>query len=377
MSRDLILLSIALAIWGVGESAFLYFQSLYLQQMGADPVQIGLILGFVGVAMILAHLPAGYLADRYGRLPLLRAAWVIATLATGIMALANSLPVFVLGSALYGLTNFVAGPMNSYVTAARGRLTVGRALTLVSAMYNLGAIFGPLLGGWIGKQADLRFSILLASGLFVISTLTVFQLRAQAVEQSQASPPRQAISSVLQPRYIRFLSIVFVGFLAMYLPQPLSPNFLTNTRQVDLLQIGQLLSWRSVGIVFLSLTIGRVNARYGFILAQAGMAAFSVLLWQGSGMPWYMAGYFLSGNYVIARSLAAAQARSLVEAGNMGMAYGLLETMSVLAVVLGPPIAGLLFDLNPTSIYLASLVGICISILICLLWLPVKSKEMI
>lgn len=377
MSRDLILLSVALAIWGVGESAFLFFQPLYLQQMGADPVQIGLILGAVGVSMALAHLPAGYLADRYGRRPLLRAAWVIATLATGIMALAESLPVFVLGSALYGLTSFVAGPMNSYVTAARGRWTVGRALTLVAATYNLGAILGPLIGGWIGKYAELRLSFLMAAGLFVVSTLIVFQLRPQPVEIAQVTPPVRALTSVLQPRYVRFLVLVFLGFLAMYLPQPLSPNFLTNVRGVDLMQMGQLLSWRSVGIVVLSLTIGRLNARSGFLLSQAGMAAFALLLWQGTGMPWYTAAYLLVGGYVTARSLAAAQARSLVEAGSMGLAYGLLETTSVLAIVLGPPLAGWLYALDPTSIYLTSLILICLALAASWLWMPVKSTELI
>ena len=377
MSRDLILLSIALAIWGVGESAFLYFQPLYLQQMGANPVQIGWILGIVGAAMILAHLPAGYIADRFGRLPLLRSAWVIASLATGIMALANSLPVFVLGSALYGLTSFVAGPMNSYITAARGRWSVGRALTVMSAIYNLGAIIGPLIGGWIGKHADLRVSISMASGLFLVSTLIVFKLRPQPVEHETRRPPREAFSRILRPRYIGFLIIVFLSFFAMYLAQPLSPNFLSNIRDVDLLEMGQLLSWKSVGVVVISLTIGRLNARYGFILAQAGMAIFSFLIWKGSAMPWYALAYFLLGSYVTARYLATAQARSLIDAGDMGIAYGLLETTAVLAVVLGPPLAGYLYARNPVSMYALSLIGVSISILVSGIWLPVKPKELI
>jgi predicted MFS family arabinose efflux permease len=377
MSRDLILLSLALAIWGVGESAFLYFQPLYLEQMGANPVQIGLILGIVGAAMILAHLPAGYAADRYGRLPLLRSAWVIASLATGIMALANSLPVFVLGSALYGLTSFVAGPMNSYVTAARGNWTVARALTVISATYNLGAIIGPLIGGWIGEHYDLRISIIMASALFVASTVIVYKLKPQPVEHSTKRPPQEAFSRILHPRYIGFLIIVFLSFFVMYLPQPLSPNFLANFRDVDLMEMGQLLSWKSVGVVVLSLTIGRINARYGFIITQAGMAIFSFLIWKGSGIPWYAMAYFLLGNYVTARYLATAQARSLIDAGDMGIAYGLLETTAVLAVVLGPPLAGLIYERNPLNMYVVSLAGIGISILVSSFLMPVKARDLV
>jgi len=67
MSRDLILIAISMFTWGVGEGMFLYFQPIYLQQLGADPVRIGAILGGFGLMMTISHMPAGYLADRLGR----------------------------------------------------------------------------------------------------------------------------------------------------------------------------------------------------------------------------------------------------------------------------------------------------------------------
>jgi len=57
---------------------------------------------------------------------------------------------------LYGITAFVVSPLNSYVTAARGKLSLVRAMTLTSAAYNLGAVLGPISGGWIGARLGLR-----------------------------------------------------------------------------------------------------------------------------------------------------------------------------------------------------------------------------
>src|SRR5512135_3510862 len=71
MSSDLILLGVSLMTWGVGEAAFFIFQPLYLQQLGASPVTIGAIYMGVGIAMTIAHIPAGHLADRIGRRQLL------------------------------------------------------------------------------------------------------------------------------------------------------------------------------------------------------------------------------------------------------------------------------------------------------------------
>jgi MFS family permease len=87
--------------------------------------------------------------------------------------------------------------------------------------------------------------------------------------------------------------------------------------------------------------------------------------------------YFLLGNYVTARYLATAQARSLIDAGDMGIAYGLLETTAVLAVVLGPPLAGLIYERNPLNMYVVSLAGIGISILVSSFLMPVKARDLV
>src|SRR3990170_3458144 len=110
MSLNLILVAVSMLAWGLGEGMFFYFQPIYLQQLGADPIKIGAILGAFGLMMTISHIPAGYLADRLGRKPLMLAAWILGVLATWIMALANALPLFVVGLLVYGATMFVLSP---------------------------------------------------------------------------------------------------------------------------------------------------------------------------------------------------------------------------------------------------------------------------
>ncbi len=162
MSIDLILLFASLFTWGIGEGMFIYFQPIYLQQLGASTMTIATVFSAFGLAMMLAHIPAGYLADRIGRKPIMVAAWAAGLIATWVMALARTLPAFIVGVLLYGLTAFVSSPMNSYITAARGKLTPVRAMTLMSAGFNLGAVLGPISGGWLGERFGLR-TVYLAS----------------------------------------------------------------------------------------------------------------------------------------------------------------------------------------------------------------------
>lgn len=376
MSRDLILVALALVTWGVGEGMFLYFEPIYLEQLGADPLAIGSILGGVGMAMAISYLPAGFLSDRYGRRPMLRLAWLIGTAATWIMALANSLGLFVAGIALYGFTSFVVVPLNSYVTQAHGKWSVARTITLISASFNLGVIIGPLIGGWIGETFGLKRTFFLAACLFILSTGLIYFIRPQPIENTGKRTPSQAWRGLVNRRYLQFLFVIFFVTFSIYLPQPLSQNYLLNERGLDLTQIGQLISIRSLGIVLLSLLLGQLNPRRGYLLAQLGMAAFSLLLWRGTSLPWYMAGYFLLGSYQTARSLTIAQGRSLVQIDNIGVGYGLLETAMTSAIILAPPLAGLLYQLSPNLIYSTSLILIAGALVGTKFLSPIRSKDM-
>ena len=364
MNRNLIFVALSLMVWGIGEGMFLLFQPLYLQQLGADPILIGAIIGMIGIAMTVSHLPAGYLADRLGRRPLMVSAWYLATIATWVMALANSLAIFVLGSILYGITAFVAGPMNSYITAARGKLPVGRALTLVSAIYNIGAIAGPLLGGWIGKQFGLQRNFLAAAAVFIVSSVLITLIGPQPIETPPSEEKSSRSSVLLNRRFLGFLTLIFLTMFVLYLPQPLTVNFLQNERGLDLAKIGTLISLRSVGVVILNLGLGQLNSKLGFFLSQIALGLFSVIIWKSTTFPWYGMAYLLLGGFQTARALAAAQGRALVNAAYMGLAFGMIETVSAVSVILAPPLAGYLYSRQPEWIYIVSLAAIGVVILV-------------
>ncbi|MBC8497232.1 MAG: MFS transporter [Chloroflexi bacterium] len=373
MNRNLLLVALTLFTWGIGEGAFFYFQPIYLEELGASPIAIGSILSAVGAAMAIVHIPAGHLADRIGRRRMLWAAWLFGSTSTWVMAFARSLPMFVFSMILYALTAFVMSPLNSYVTAARGKWSVARAITLISASFNAGAVLGPLLGGLIGDHFGLGKTYLFSACIFVVSTSIIFNIQHQPVE------PRPSVSGgeeLLKNRaYLRFLGIIFLTMFAMYIAQPLTPNFLQNQRQLSLDNIGLIFAAGSLGNVVLNLSIGRMNARRGFLLSHFSVALFALALWRGIGLPWYILGYFMLGGYRVARSLAIAQIRDLVALANMGLAYGVTETVSSTAIILVSPLAGYLYDLNPEIIYPIAIIILLGSFLANIFFIPRFSTQ--
>ncbi len=361
MNTALWLIGISLLTWGLGEGMFFIFIPIYLRELGASSLLIGSILGISGASMAAAHIFAGYLADRIGARPLLRAAWVMGLLAAAMMAIARDLSLFVPGLVLYGFTAFVISPLNSYITAARGKLTPARAMTLTSAFYNLGAIAGPPLGGWIGSQLGLRSVYFFSTAIFALSTILIFFLRSLPLQNGNA---HEAIPLWKNKHYTTILGLAFLLIFFTYLPQPLTPNFLTEHRGLSLTSLGLLNALNNVGNVVLNLGLGHLNPLFGLFLSQIAVAFFVLFIWQGNNMLWYGLGFFLLSGYRVARPLLAARVRSVVHESQMGLAYGTLETINSLPMIIAPPLSGLIYTYRPEWIYLISLFGILLTLML-------------
>lgn len=368
MNPSIILVSISLFIWGIGEGMFWIFQPLYLHQLGANTMTIAGVFSGFGVAMMVVHIPAGYLADKVGRRPLIWAAWFFGLVSAWTMALAGNLQIFIVGMLLYGLTAFVSSPLFSYVTAARGKLTPVRAMTLTSAAFNTGAIIGPVSGGWIATHYGLRSIYFVIACIFVISFIILLFLKPQS--RDGHDPAHIPTNLLVNKRYLVIISLAFISIFAMYLSQPLTPNFLEVERDLSFSQIGLLGSAVSIGSVVMNLVLGQINPRIGFILAQTLVGLFALLLWRGNNMYWFGLGHFLLGGYRAARMMIFAQVRPLVHQAQMGLAYGLTETVNAFAIILAPLLAGWLYTRDPVSVYLMAIALIGVSITIGLMSAP-------
>jgi MFS family permease len=375
MTRDLLLMAIALFTWGIGEGMFLIFQPIYLQQWGADPLEIGAILGAMGIAMTVAQAPAGYLGDRIGSRPVMWASWILGTIAAVMMAMAGSLSMFVVGLLTYGLTSFVVAPMNSYITSVRGNWSVERALTLVSAMFHLGAVAGPIIGGMIADAVGLQNVYRISAGIFLISTLIVLLARRAPVEELTEIQMKRP-NLLRNPRFIGLLVLIFLTMLTLYLPQPLTPNYLQNQQGFSLRTIGQLGAAGSLGNAVLLLGLGHLSAPVGFLVGQAFLGLFALFMWQGQGLgvtPFFI-GYFFIGGYRLSRSMALAYARSLVKSNEIGFAFGLVETGNAVSAIVAPPLAGYLYTQNPQLVYMVTVAAVVVMIFVNFVLLPRKQE---
>jgi MFS family permease len=143
---------------------------------------------------------------------------------------------------------------------------------------------------------------------------------------------------------------------------------------LSLTETGWVFSAGALGNSLIALLLSRSKPRNGFLFAQALVALFAVLIWQGAGMSIFMLGYFLLGGFRAARPMAMAQARGLVHTSQMGLAYGTMETVSSIIFIIAPPIAGFIFERDPFLIYPLAVGLILVSIIISYVFSPRKAE---
>ncbi|MGE4238877.1 MFS transporter [Ramlibacter sp.] len=124
--------------------------TLHAVALGAAPGEVGLVLGVLMLGPMLLSVQYGRWADRWGYARL--SGFSIATVCVGgiAAAMASSLPVLYVASALVG-----TGYMLAYVSVvnAIARLTPSAEMTRAFAVLSIGFSFsplaGPVVGGWV------------------------------------------------------------------------------------------------------------------------------------------------------------------------------------------------------------------------------------
>ncbi len=345
LNRDLKILSLTLFCWAAGEGLFIFSLPLYMRSLGADSKQIGLLYALSSIALALATIPAGLAADRWGPRSGLTTGWVVGAIAGAIMFAATSLTLFSAGWILYGLAGWVLPSISAYITRARGALTPERALTSVFSMFSAGYIISPALGGYIGQAFGLRANFLIATILFVVSTVVIFTISHQ---------PPHPVEDRLHPaelltnrRFVGFTVLIFGVMAVLYLGLPLAPNFLSDVKHINLEQIGWFGSFNALGGFLFNQYLGRRPPRRGFILTMSLVLVYGLILLGASWAGWFALAYFLRGSYFTVRGQINALVTRVVSPSQLGAAFALAEVVISGANTVAPYLAGWFYAFSP------------------------------
>jgi MFS family permease len=173
----------------VGSNNISIFAIYFLQERFADQAGVaveeifGRIILFVGLAIFISSIPAGWLTDKFGRKILCFFSGVLATFGTLVLILSVNTGLLYVGSVLIGIAiGFFYAASWALGTTLVPPQEAGRYLGIQNlAGAGAGAI-GAYIGGPIGDNVGFTLLMGVFGLLFIISTLALFGIKEKTVE---------------------------------------------------------------------------------------------------------------------------------------------------------------------------------------------------
>ena len=300
----------------------------------------------------LGVLPAGFLADRIGRKPVL-----LLAAGSGMLGAAAFLPLtdwrgaFV-GSALYWAAIAGLPLMTSHLAATVPQERLGASMGAVYGAFFLGIILAApasgLIAGAYGLRAPFAGAVLLFAGSLVCETFI------------SSSPARATLrSGALSGRFWALLFLAPLAGLLSYLPTPLFAVYMRDVARAPLEMIGVLVAAVSLGSAVFSAAAGRLADRVGVIPAVVGAAALvaigsaTLVLWSGT-LPLLVLGSLLLGANQAANPVVAAAIGRVLPPARLSVGYAAFQLAYTSGAGGGSILAGALHDTDPLLPYLVS-----------------------
>lgn len=180
---------------------------------------LGLMMALYAAMQFLFAPVLGALSDRLGRRPVLLLSLAGAAVNYLFLALAPNLTLLLLGRAIAGLTSANASVASAYITDISPENQRARRFGLLNAMFGLGFIIGPVLGGALGDHG-VRLPFMAAAVLNAVTLVLAFFLLPESRTPTR-EPLDRALLNPLRPlRWVATqkrllpITLIFFGFSA-------------------------------------------------------------------------------------------------------------------------------------------------------------------
>ncbi|MBW6421339.1 TCR/Tet family MFS transporter [Rhizobium sp. XQZ8] len=190
MNKPLVVIFTAIVLDAVGIGLiFPILPSLLQEVTHTDDVAsyIGLLTALYAVMQFVFAPVLGALSDRLGRRPILLVSMAGAVVNYLFLAFAPSLWMLLIGRIIAGLTSANISVATAYITDISPPETRARRFGLFNAMFGMGFIVGPVLGGIFGDHW-LRLPFIVAAILNGLNLLLAYLLLPES-----RTPTREAI----------------------------------------------------------------------------------------------------------------------------------------------------------------------------------------
>jgi MFS family permease len=386
-SKSFVLFTVTLGVFidTFAYSVVLPFFPYVIKELGGEEKDVGVVLSFFSIGLLIGSLLFGFISDRLGSRKLLMVLGLLMLiLSTLIMIIIKEIWVLALGRFLQGLASgsiWVLGL--ALIADTHDTKEMGLKMGIIFSGYTMGNFAGPLCGGYLYKHLGYTAPFLSIIVLSIIDGITRILLKEKPIETKLSSSFITTMSMLSSSKPLLVILLLTVG-----------AGLVLGGIEVNLtlvLQNRYLLSPDQVGLSFLIFIIpelifgpiaGFVYDRKGFkIVLLPGMICTAIVMFlMGIELPLLpffillglMACTFMFGMAPILPEMIYCAPESM-----FGACYGLFNFAFGIGLLVGPIVSSLLFQYGGWDIFCYSMGGfILMNVLIALLYQrPVKTDQ--
>ncbi len=337
---------------------------MYAADFGATGGQVGILIASYSLVQLFMAPLWGRISDRVGRKPILLVGLFGSAAAYLIFALSGSLAALFahrLAAAIGGSTVPVAEAYIADSTAPERR---AGGLGLIGVAFGTGFVIGPALGSILGGRSidvfgtpviaagALAFALCVANGIFASIFLP------ESRRPGPGPPKRRVRVSGSNRQIFLAISAYFLTATAFSVLQPTLSLLGKERFGMGPGQVGFFFSLVGVSSAFVQGALvrflaPRVGEKRLLLWSAAPFAAGLLAIGYSSGLGGLLAGLALTGiGYGLAIPAALSTLSRATGAHAQGTALGIAQSAGSSARILGPLIAGFLFDVGMGYPYL-------------------------
>lgn len=359
----------ALTTLGIG--FFIPILPLFVRSRGQGALLVGFVFAGGVVGRALAQYPAGWLADRFGRKPVIVGALFLYAVLFPVYLVPMAPGWLVLLRTVHAMTSGAYLPAAAALIADLAGARRARAFGMLRSSDMLGMLLGPAVGGlvagfdlgavfWVGAVA-----CLMASGLMLF--LPSVRPRARSAQGGEAAPFRPwRLLWQLSP----FLALAMPLQWTIATYDTVWSLYLTS-RGATYFEVGLSFASYAIPMVFLGSLAGTFADRFGHLRAAVlSLVAFGVFI---AIYPLLTAVWLLIGLGVVEGALTLpstpaiqAAVSAVAPSGAQARTQGLFQTASYGAEVVGALVAGSLYGWSHAGAFWSAAALIVLGVLVCL-----------
>src|SRR5499426_3781437 len=247
-------------------------------KFGATPSQVGLLFASYSIMQLVFAPVLGRLSDKYGRRPILLASLLGTALGFLILGFATTLWMLFIGRIIDGISGGNISTAQAYIADVTTKEDRAKGMGLIGAAFGLGFVFGPAIGGILGRWG-IHIPFLFAGGLAFANAILLYFTLPETITPDHPARTSAAtgrgwgrlITALRDPRLAYVLTIYFVSIVAFSIMTASFSLFLMFRLGYDAFHNGWIFAY--VGVISAIIQGGLI----GKLVKQFGEAVLVIL----------------------------------------------------------------------------------------------------